>query len=301
MNWAAISFDWNQIRAFLATAEAGSLSGAARALKQTQPTIGRQIAALEQELGVLLFERTSRSLTLTQTGRDLVGHVRDMAEAATRVSITASGGSTAVDGKVRITASDLFCAVLMPKVLQRLSDMAPRLQIDLVADNEIRDLMHREADIAIRHVRPTEPDLIAKYLRDETAHLYASTKYLERKGRPTSVEDLSAYDFIGFGDDARAVASLAPFGVNLREENFRYGSASGPVAWALVKHDLGIAAMSDQVGMDTPGVERLNIAMPPITFPIWLVTHRELHTSRRIRLVFDLLVEVMGEVPATSA
>ncbi len=100
MDWRAVKFDWNRARAFLVTAEEGSLSAAARALGLAQPTLGRQVDALEEELGVVLFERVGRGLTLTPSGLELLEHVRGMGEAATRVSLAAAGQSESIEGKV---------------------------------------------------------------------------------------------------------------------------------------------------------------------------------------------------------
>ena len=295
MNWQAISFDWNQVRAFLATAEEGSFSAAARALKQTQPTLGRQVTALEEALGVTLFERVGRGVALTASGRELLTHVRQMAEAATRVSLAASGQAQAIAGKVRITTAEIMGAYVLPPALRRIREVAPLLEIDVVATNDIRDLLHREADIAIRHVRPEQPELIARLLYDARAYLYASSEYLARRGRPRTLAELSAHDFIGFGDTDRMIEYMKPLGIDLSPENFRMNSENGLVAWEMARHGLGIAPMGDMVGEGSPGMERVLPSMPPITFPVWLVTHRELHTSRRIRTVFDLLAEEFGK------
>lgn len=294
MNWGAINFDWNQVRAFLATAEEGSFSAAARALNQTQPTLGRQVAALESALGVVLFERVGRSVELTPTGRELLTHVRAMAEAAGRLSLSASGQAQTIDGMVRITASDLISAYLMPPVLARLREMAPRLEIDLVATNDIQDIQRREADIAIRHLRPTEPELIARLVREMTASFYATQGYLDRSGVPADLSDLSTHDFIGMGDTEQFIAHMAALGLNLGHGNFRLGSRNGLVAWALARAGLGVSAMADDVAAATPEMVRLIPGMAPIRFPVWLTTHRELHTSARIRLVFDLLAEALS-------
>lgn len=295
MNWRAVSFNWNQVRAFLVTVEEGSLSAASRALGLTQPTLGRQVAALEDELGVTLFERVGRSLTLTESGHELLEHVRAMGEAANRISLTASGQSQTIEGRVLITASDVMSAYLLPPVLKRLRETAPMLEIDVVAANDIRDLQRREADIAIRHVRPEQPDLIARLVQEATGHFYAASSYLDRRGRPTSFAELSKHDFIGFGDNDRMLAYLNPLGLSLTRGNFRLGSKSGIVAWELAKSGLGIAVMSDEVAAMTPGIERLPLDMDPLVFPVWLTTHRELHTSRRIRLVFDLLADFLSK------
>ncbi|SLN51668.1 LysR family transcriptional regulator [Ruegeria meonggei] len=288
-------FDWNHIRSFLATAETGSLSAAARQLGQTQPTLSRQIAALEADLGVMLFERVGRTLEITQAGMELLDHTRTMGDAANRIALAASGQATSVEGRVRITASDVMSAYILPDVLHMVRAQAPRLQIDVIASNDIRDLMRREADIAIRHVRPDQPDLIAKLVQEASGHFYATTDYLNRAGRPKSKRALSQHEFISFGDTDQMIAYLKPLGIHLSDENFRLGSQNGIVAWEYAKQGFGIAPMSQVVGDATPGVERALPGMEPIMFPIWLTTHRELHTSRRIRLVFDLLAEFLSK------
>lgn len=294
MNWQSVTFDWNQARAFLATVEEGSLSAAARALGLTQPTLGRQVAALEEALGILLFERVGKSLVLTPSGLELLDHVRAMCDAANRISLTASGRSQTIEGQVRITASDVMSAHLLPPALARLRESAPLLEIDVVAANDIRDLQLREADIAIRHVRPEQPDLIARHVSDATAHFYASKSYLDRHGRPDSFDALTDHLFIGFGDNDRMIERLNASGLSLARENFRLGSESGVVAWEMARHGLGVIVMSDEVADNAPDIERLLPEMEPFVFPVWLTTHRELHTSRRIRLVFDLLADFLA-------
>ncbi len=293
MTWQPVSFDWNLARAFLATAEEGSLSAAARALGLTQPTLGRQVAALEEELGVVLFERVGRTLALTPSGRQLLEHVKAMRDAANRLSLTASGQSQTIAGKVSITASDVFSFFLMPPFIRRLRELAPELEIDIIAANDIRDLQRREADIAIRHVRPEQPDLIARLLMQAKGFFYASTSYLDQHGRPRSLKDLQGHEFISYGDVDQMLGHLKAMGLPITHANFRLGSNNGIVAWELVRHGFGIAPMSAAVGSRMPGVERVLPDMDPITFPIWLTTHRELHSSRRIRLVFDSLADFM--------
>ncbi len=215
MDWNSITFDWNQVRAFLVTAEEGSFSAASRALGLTQPTLGRQVATLEDRLGITLFERLGRSLSLTQSGLELLEHVRAMGEAASRVSLTASGQSQSIEGRVCITATDVMSMYLLPDALKRLREMAPAIEIEIVASNDVRDLRRREADIAIRHGRPEQPDLIARLLRETSIHLYASTDYLDQHGRPSSPDDLSEAVFIGFDQSDRLPARLNEIGLRL--------------------------------------------------------------------------------------
>ena len=290
MTWAAVNFDWNQIRAFLATAEEGSLSAAARALGQTQPTLGRQVAALEEDLGVALFERVGKSLTLTPAGREMLAHVRLMRDAARQVSLTATGHSQDVSGNVRITASDIFSATILPGAVARIREAAPRLTVEVVADNSIQDLQRREADIAIRHIRPTEPELTARLLQDTSASFYAAPSYIQRHGHPRRAEEIANHSFISFGDPARMAEHLSKRGLEVALDQFPINSENGLVAWEMVRAGLGIAPMSDVVARGS-GTVRVLEEVAPITFPIWLTTHRELHTSRRIRLVYDILAE----------
>jgi len=293
MKWDTVAFDWNQARAFLATVEEGSLSAAARALGQTQPTLGRQIAALEEQLDVLLFERVGKSLVITQSGIELLDHVKAMYEAASNISLTASGQSQAVEGRVRITASDVFSAMLLPQAVVELRKTAPQLEIDIVASNDIQNLQQREADIAIRHLRPEEPDLIAKFIREANGYFYASPDYLDRMGRPKTLSDLQKHDWIGFGNHDRFIEYMAPIGLSLNRQHFKAGSSNGLVALELAYHGLGIIVMSEIVGQNSARLEKVLPDMEPFTFPVWLTAHRELHTSRRIRLVYDMLADYL--------
>ena len=295
MNWQSISFDWNQARAFLATAEEGSLSAAARALGQTQPTLGRQVSALEQSLGVALFERIGRKLALTQTGIDLLDHFRAMGDAASKISLAASGQSQEIAGRVSITATSLVATYHLPRIMGLLRERAPGIEVELNASNDVRDLMRREADIAIRHVRPDQPDLIAKLVDEARAYLYASKSFLDKAGRPETASDLANFDFVGVDPNStRIVEELNARGIPISADNLKMMTASGNVLLELVRAGLGISVLPYDICRTMPELEIILPDLEPIFFPFWLVTHRELHTSRRIRVVFDLLAEELG-------
>ncbi len=294
MNWNTVSFDWNQARAFLVTAEEGSLSAAARSLRLTQPTLGRQVAALEERLGVTLFERVGRSLTLTQSGLDLLHHVRGMGEAAGRFSLAASGQSQTIEGHVSITATNMMATFHLPPVFKKIREMAPEIELEILASSEVRDLRRREADIAIRHGRPEHPELIAKLVGETTAHLYGASEHLDAVGRPMHPDDISDADFIGFGDPTEYLPYLTDIGLPLTRENFKTTTNSGTVILALMRQGFGLSMLTRQDADLAEGIEQVLPDLDPIPIPIWLVTHRELHTSRRIRLVFDLLAEELS-------
>ena len=292
MSWQAGDFDWNQARAFLVTGREGSLSAAARKLKQTQPTLSRQVAALEKHLGVTLFERVGKKLILTDTGRDLLDHVAAMGNAAGLVALAATGRSQEVVGEVRISASELVAAWLLPAIIERIRKAHPEIHVHVVVSNRLSDLLRREADIAIRHVRPEQPDLIARKLRDSSAHLYAAKRYLRRHGRPET-QDLTDSVFVGADDNAQFVEMLRKLGVRVSLDNFKWTTDSHLVGWEFVRQGLGIGGMIREVGEATVGVERILPSLPGIPVPYWLCTHRELYTNRRIRVVFNLLAEAL--------
>lgn len=288
-----MTFDWNLAKIFLAVVDEGSLSAAARALGQTQPTVSRQIAALENSLCVTLFERTGRSVELTQSGAELLEHVRDMAAGANLVSLAATGQSQSVEGQVRITASELMSAHILPPILESITARAPLLEIDVVADSGVRDLVRREADIAIRHVRPDQPNLLARRVRDENMRFYASPAYLQSMGQP-KVADLSAHQIISFVEADRMLDYLRPLGLNLTRVNFRLSSSSQLVALEMACRGLGIIIAPDWVADGDSVLVQVLSDLEAFAIPTWLVTHSEMRTNRRIRLVFDHLLDTLS-------
>ncbi|MCZ6852917.1 MAG: LysR family transcriptional regulator [Gammaproteobacteria bacterium] len=294
MDWRSVKFDWNRARAFLVTAEEGSLSAAARALEMTQPTLGRQVTALEQELGVALFERDGRGKVLTPSGLELVEHVRSMGDAASRLSLTATGKSDSIAGSICITATEVMAVFLLPPIIHRLRQLEPGIDIELIASNTVSDLRRREADIALRGFRPTQPDLIAKKVGDVAAHLYGAKSYLESLGYPMSSAVLSEASFIAFGPTRTTISLLNGLGLNLTPANFAVTTESRIVQWELVKQGVGIGLMPEDVGDREHLVKRALPSLEPLIGEMWLVAHRELNTSRRVRMVFDFLASELS-------
>ncbi len=294
MDWRSVSFDWNRLRAFVVTAEEGTFSAAARALGASQPTIGRQVAALEEELGITLFERVGTRLNLTASGVELLEHARVMAEAAMRVSRVAAGQSTTVEGDVVVTASEAISSFWLPPIVAGLRRDHPGIHLEVVATNETRDLHRREADIAIRNTRPTHPDLVARRLRDAEAGLYGTPDLLRRSGPLETADDIVQHaQILTFDRGEGMLAALHGAGVPVTPANFSVVSANHLVMWALCKQGTGLAFMMSELGDADPDVVRV---MPSLGIPFqnWLVCHRELRTSRRLRIVFDRIVDALG-------
>jgi len=281
-----MTFDWNHARAFLATAELGSLSAAARQLGTSQPTLSRQVAALESELGVTLFERLGKGLTLTDSGRTLLSHVQAMHEAAGRFSLAAAGQSQSLQGPVVISVSEIDACFRLPSFIQQLQQQEPGIDLEVVVSNDLSDLKRREADIALRSVRPTEADLIARKLMDESIWLYGHKDYVSSlKSNPGSRPKL-----IAFNHDERFLALLNNAGWQVSEQDIVLRTRFQLLQWQLALQSCGLIMVPEDIGDSEPRLRRAFAERGAVmTLPLWLVSHRELRTSPRVRRVFDLL------------
>lgn len=281
--------DWTLLQSFLAVAEAGSLSGAARALGRSQPTLGRHVAEIEAALAVRLFTRSATGLTLTPTGAALVADARAMQAAAAQIALTAAGHEAEVRGTVRLTASRIVAHHLLPPILADLRLAEPGIDIELVASDSSENLLFREADIALRMYRPTQLDVITTHVADLPIALYAARTYLDRVGRPASEADLMRLDFIGFDRSDLILRTMRSLGHAMKREDFPLRCDDQIIYWNLVRAGCGVGAMQRLIGDDDPLVERLAAApaMPPL--PVWLTAAEALRQTPRIRRVFDHL------------
>ena len=291
MAFGVPKFDWEKVKAFYVATNEGSLSAAARVLGVAQPTVGRQISALEAELGVALFERIGTGIEPTRAGLELLDDIRIMAGAADRIALSASGKASAVEGTVRISATDLACTYQFPPMIAKLRALYPKIKIELVSTNSISDLRRREADIALRGVRPTDNELYARKIFSGVAHLYAARDYLARVGGPLDMDQLAKADYIEFEDNQAFRAVLDGLGIVVTADNFVAMSASYVTQWEMAKAGLGIIAMPAVIADREPLVARASPSLPGFPFDMWLVAHREVKSSRRIRLVYDFLAE----------
>lgn len=291
-----MNFDWNLGHAFLATAETGSLTAAARRLGLTQPTLSRQVATFEADLGVTLFERVGKRLVLTETGHSLLQHVRAMAEAAGAFQLAAAGRDQTIEGRVCISATDAYCVYILPDIIERIRREAPQITLVIDSSDSLSDLHRREADIALRHVRPDSDDLVCKRVRECTGRFYASSEWISRNGHPRVPQDIAPNTLMGIGDVHRFATFLREMGIPANAESFRLVSENSVVLWELVKRGLGIGVMLQEIASRTDGVVDLFGDAATVKVPLWLVCHRELRTSRRIRLVFDILAEELASL-----
>jgi DNA-binding transcriptional LysR family regulator len=199
-----------------------------------------------------------------------------------------------IDGTICITASEVFAAWILPPVVATIRARHPGIDIEIVASNKTSNLHRREADIAVRSFRPTEPELVARKVQDGFARLYASPAYLERIGDPSTPEELSRADFIGFDRSDLVIEGLNARGLRLTQQSFPIVTENQLVQWELAKQGMGVCIMMEQVGDAEPRMRRALHDFPPIEVPTWLVSHRDVRTSRRVRVVFDLLAAALS-------
>ena len=294
MDWSSIQFDWNRTRAFLIVAEEGSLSAAARSLNMSQPTLGRQIAALEQELNVTLFEQVGKRQVLTLSGQKLVGYVKQMAEAANQLSLMALGQRTDLSGLVTVSVSQLDALYRMPPVIRTIRQIAPDIELRIDVSNDVADLKRREADIAVRSFRPEQNDLIARKIADEPIGLYCSPQYAERFPGVRHLKDLRHADFIGYDVSDSVKDNLRNLGGKPDTYRFPVITQFQLLHIELAKLDQGLIFLPTDIGSQLPELTSLFPKDEPVMeIPVWLVCHRELRTNPAVNLVFDALADAL--------
>jgi DNA-binding transcriptional LysR family regulator len=295
---AATGFDWSLMRSFLAVIEQGSLLAAARQLRISQPTLGRHVAQLERQLGTLLFERTGRGLVATAAARLIADQARAMADSAEAIDRTLTGQSQQLSGSVRITASQTVATYLLPPLLAQFRELKTGIAVDVMASNAVSNLLRREADIAIRMVRPTQTSLFARRVAEVRIAAYAHKDYLRRRGVPDTPGDLTHHDLIGLDRDDSIIRAFATSGLRIARDSFLVRSDDHPVLWQALCAGLGVGFAATWLADREPSLERvlIHLAMPKL--PVWLAVHREIRSSARIRALYDFLA---AQIPSRLA
>ncbi len=283
------SLDWTYVQSFIAVTKHGSLSAAAKALGASQPTMGRHIKALEEDLRLQLFERTATGLELTVIGAEILQYAEQMGVIANQLALVAGGRSQAIAGTVRITASEVVASYILPDILSALHLAEPEIQIELVASDRTENLLQREADIAIRMYRPTQMDVYARKVADLKMGMFASHAYIERRGVPRVIEEFLHHDVIGYDRSDQIIQGFQAAGLTVDRNFFSFRCDSQPVCWRMVVAGYGIGFNQLDLGAAEPAVRQIAIDTALPVLPIWLTAHSELKTSVRLRRVFDFL------------
>jgi DNA-binding transcriptional LysR family regulator len=289
--------DWTLARSFLAVAEARSLSGAARALGMTQPSLGRHIEKIEHALSVTLFHRAPRGVVLTPAAEALLPHARAMRDAAQAFALAAAAREEGLAGTVRITASRVMAHYTLPPIIADLRRKAPQIEIDLIATDETENLLFRQADIALRMYPPTQLDLVAKHVRDVPMALYGSPSLLESYGPANSIDDILKFPLVGFDKSDLILRMLQKMGYPRQRSDFKLRCDDQLVHWQLVTAGAGIGAMQCEIGDREAKVTRVTPHVYLQSLPLWLAAQQALLAAPRMRFVFDHLAEGLAKPP----
>ena len=280
---------WELYRTFLEVMRDRSLSGAARRLALSQPTVGRHIDALEAALQLSLFSRSPRGLIPTQAALGLLPHAQAMAAAAAALTRAASGEASAEHGVVRVTASEVIGAEVLPKILADFRREHQGVELELALNNRNEDLLRRDADIAVRMARPTQRALIARRIGEARIGLYAHRDYLARFGAPKSIAAIGAHRLIGFDRDDHSFRSVGPLPAEIARENFGFRCDSDLAQLAALRAGVGIGGCQANIAARTPELAPVLPKAVQFTLEVWLVMHEDLKATHRVRLLFDHL------------
>jgi len=286
---------WELYRSFLAVMREGSLSAAGRALGMTQPSLGRHMRELESALGAVLFARSPQGLTPTELAVELVPHAQAMASASAALRRTASGGREEVTGTVRVTASEVIGAEVLPPILTAFRERHPGIVIELVLSNQAADLLRRDADIAIRMVQPTQEALVARHVGRVELGLYAHRRYLDAHGHPGTLAELAGHALIGFDTERPYVRRLRPTDLPYSREHFALRTDSDLAALAALRAGFGIGIIQIGLARRDPQLVRLLPDLLSLPLETWVVMHEDLRQSLRVRRLFDHLAEALAD------
>jgi DNA-binding transcriptional LysR family regulator len=285
--------DWDRVRIFLSVARAGQILGAAHQLGLNHATVGRQLSALEEELGSLLVERQTQGCTLTPAGEALLVSAERVESELLQFAAKISGATSAVNGTVRVGAPDGFGNYFLASQLGALADQHPNLTVQLVPLPRTFSLSRREADIVVTLDRPKQGRLIIKKLTDYTLSIYATADYLKRSGQIKQVEDLEGRLFITHVEDfvySRALDYAAEIG-RMTKRHYECGSVVAQMEAVRAGHGIGI--LHDYAAAQYPELRRL---LPQIHFTrtYWLMSHPDTHNTRRVAEVYQCIVSAVA-------
>ena len=284
------------IQSFSAVAKHGSITAAARSEGLSLQTLSRHITALEADMGVILFDRLSDGLALTNIGTNIFKQAEEVVTAAARFAQAASDQNDAVADTIRITASRAFASFVLPDTFANFSKFQPEIKFELVVSDETANLLIREADIAVRMCRPTQQvSLISKKIGDLELAAFAATDYLARRGTPRSLTDLQGHDIIGQHAKGGPQEELRTMGLPIGPNFFRFTCDDPTVTWQMIVAGCGIGLGHLRLGMADPRVQRVLPEIRIIKIPVWLVAPADLKANVRLRTVFDFLSDSLSE------
>ena len=265
------------------------MSGAARQTGISQPTLSRQIKAIEDQLHVRLFDRRAKGLDLTETGSELLPAAKAMFAAAGQFANIAAGHDEQIEGTVRITASEFVSHYVLPEIIAEIRESHPDIQLELNSTDQSENLLFREADIAIRMYRPTQLEMITRKLGVLQLGFFASKNYIQRRGSPTTIPELMDHDLIGYDRSERFIQGAAKFGWELTKHDFAVRCDFQTLHGELIKAGCGIGILNLVAASRMPELVPVIPEFPVPGLAVWLTSHEALRHTPRVRTVWKHL------------
>jgi DNA-binding transcriptional LysR family regulator len=286
--------DWDNARTFLALYRSGTLRAAAAALEVDQATVGRRLAALEASLEARLFLRTPRGYVPTTAGELAFTAAERMEQAADQLERQMQGLDRRLSGTVRVATSDTIGRHFLMNAIARVQSQHPGIRIVLATSTHVTNLTRREADLAVRSVRPDNPDLIVRHLSRRAVGLYASKDYLQRYGEPRPGEAFAGHRIVTYTSGALPYRIEAICGEPIRNATIAVEANSGLMIVEAVANGLGIGELPLHMAQEIPQLVRIWPKREE-GYDIWLVMHADLHRAARVRAVADVIVEAFAQ------
>ncbi|MBP0620652.1 LysR family transcriptional regulator [Cupriavidus consociatus] len=282
--------NWEWYRTFLHVLETGSLSAAGRAMGLTQPTVGRHIDSLEAALGLKLFTRSFDGFAPTDAAHTLRPYAAGLAATAAAMRRAASGHGAGVRGTVRLSASEVVGVEVLPPILAALREAHPALEIELALSNRVDDLLHREADIAVRMFRPEQDALVAQRVGGIELGLHAHERYLAAHGVPQSLEELPGFAVIGFDRETLFIRRLLERFPALSRQRLAFRADSDLAQLGAIRAGFGIGVCHCALAARDPRLARVLRSEFSVAMDTWVAMHEDLRGSARCAVTFAALV-----------
>ncbi len=287
--------NWDDARIFLAVQRERTLRAAARSLNLDQATVGRRLAALEHALGSTLFLRTSKGYSLTPVGEIALRSAETMEQSAHELVRQTQGVDKRLAGDVKVTTTDALALEFVIPAFERLHAKHPGVTLQLNTATEVLNLAKREADIAVRTVKPHNPGLIARRLASWEMGLFASELYLKRRGEPVTGQAFAGHDLVVYQPYMMDMRVPMLAGEPIHSGRIVSSVYSNLAMRAALKAGIGIGEIPAHMGA-CDGLQRIwpdrSRSAP---YEVWLVTHRDLRHTARIRAMIDEIVFAFDE------
>ena len=287
------ALDWSRVQSFLAVAEHGSLSRAAKELSLTQPTLGRHVRDFETAVGFEVFHRHAKGLALTAAGAKLLAPARAMQAAMNALTLSAEADDSAKQGVVRIASSVHVAHYVLPPIIATLREDAPDIEIVIHASDDSENLLFREADIALRMYRPHQLELVTRHIADIPIGAFATKAYLDRRGRPRAIADLMSHDLVGYDQSPLIRDEMRRLGLDFYAARFAVRCDNQTAYWELVRAGCGIGFTQVETGRSDPNLEQLSLGLDLTPLPIWLTAHETVRRIPRVAQIWDLLAHAL--------